>query len=225
MRLVMLGLPGAGKGTQADLLGKQLNIPRISTGDMFREALQSDTDLGKQVRHYVERGELVPDSLTVALVEQRLNQPDARDGFILDGFPRTVPQARALRETLAAAARPLHAAVFIDVPQEEAIRRIAERRICGQCGATYRAGASEIAAGRCSTCGGPLVQRPDDSEETARHRLQVYMDQTHPVVEYYRSDDKLVTVDGGRDIPEVLSDILSGLQRFGLDRGAGGSAS
>lgn len=222
MRLVMLGLPGAGKGTQADLLAKQLRIPRISTGDMFREALQSETELGRQVKAYVERGELVPDSLTVALVEQRLSQPDARDGFILDGFPRTVPQAEALRDTLAAAGKPLHAAVFIDVPQEEAIRRISERRICGQCGATYRAGAAEVAAGRCWTCGGPLVQRPDDTEETARRRLQVYMNQTHPVVEFYRSQEILVTVDGGRDIPDVLEDILDGLARFGLRRQAGG---
>src|SRR5690606_31792233 len=218
----MLGLPGAGKGTQADLLAKQLRIPRISTGDMFREALQSETELGRQVKAYVERGELVPDSLTVALVEQRLSQPDARDGFILDGFPRTVPQAEALRDTLAAAGKPLRAAVFIDVPQEEAIRRISERRICGQCGATYRAGAAEVAAGRCSACGGPLVQRPDDTEETARRRLQVYMNQTHPVVEFYRSQEILVTVDGGRDSPDVLEDILDGLARFGLRRQAGG---
>lgn len=221
MRLVMLGLPGAGKGTQADLLAKELGIPRISTGDMFREALQSDTELGRQVKEYVERGELVPDSLTVALVEQRLSQPDARDGFILDGFPRTVPQAEALRDTLAAAGKPIDAAVFIDVDQEEAIRRIAGRRVCSQCGATYGAGAPEVEADRCSQCGGPLVQRPDDTEETARRRLQVYMDQTHPVVEFYRAENRLVTVDGGRDVPEVLADILEGLRPFGLDGRAG----
>lgn len=221
----MLGLPGAGKGTQAQLLGERLDVPHISTGDMFREALQSDTPLGKQVKEYVERGELVPDSLTVALVEQRLNQSDARDGFILDGFPRTVPQARALGDTLAAADRPLDAVVFIDVPQEEAVRRISERRICSQCGATYRAGSPEAAANRCSTCGGPLVQRPDDSQETARRRLQVYMDQTHPVVDYYREEGILVTVDGGRGISEVLSDILAGLARYGYreEVGDGGS--
>lgn len=220
----MLGLPGAGKGTQADLLAKKLNIPRISTGDMFREALQSESELGKQVKQFVERGELVPDSLTVALVEERLNQPDAQDGFILDGFPRTVPQAEALNTTLAAAGKPLDAAVFIDVPQEEAIRRISERRICGQCGATFRAGAPEVAAGKCSTCGGPLVQRPDDSEDTARHRLQVYMEQTHPLVDFYRADDKLVAVDGSRGIDDVLADIVAGLGRFGLNERAGGDS-
>lgn len=220
----MLGLPGAGKGTQADLLAKKLNIPRISTGDMFREALQSESELGKQVKQFVERGELVPDSLTVALVEERLNQPDAQDGFILDGFPRTVPQAEALNTTLAAAGKPLDAAVFIDVPQEEAIRRISERRICGQCGATFRAGAPEVAAGKCSTCGGPLVQRPDDSEDTARHRLQVYMEQTHPLVDFYRADDKLVAVDGSRGIDDVLADIVAGLDRFGLNERAGGDS-
>lgn len=220
----MLGLPGAGKGTQADLLAKKLNIPRISTGDMFREALQSESELGKQVKQFVERGELVPDSLTVALVEERLNQPDAQDGFILDGFPRTVPQAEALNTTLAAAGKPLDAAVFIDVPQEEAIRRISERRICGQCGATFRAGAPEVAVGKCSTCGGPLVQRPDDSEDTARHRLQVYMEQTHPLVDFYRADDKLVAVDGSRGIDDVLADIVAGLGRFGLNERAGGDS-
>src|SRR5690606_42156414 len=135
----MLGLPGAGKGTQADLLAKELGIPRISTGDMFREALQSDTELGRQVKEYVERGELVPDSLTVALVEQRLSQPDARDGFILDGFPRAVPQAEARRDTLAAAGKPIDAAVVIDVDREEAIRRSACRRVRTQAGRQARA--------------------------------------------------------------------------------------
>ncbi|HLT58488.1 MAG: adenylate kinase [Limnochordales bacterium] len=225
MRLVMLGLPGAGKGTQGELLAQRLGIPRISTGDMFREALRSETALGRQVKEYVERGELVPDHLTVALVEERLKQPDARAGFVLDGFPRTVPQARALDEKLAAAGRPLHAAVYINVPQEEAIRRIASRRVCGQCGATYSAGQGAADDGRCPACGGPLVQRPDDSEETARHRLQVYMAQTHPVVEYYRQEGLLVEVDGQQSIPDVLNDILQALAAVGSRRqdvGAGG---
>lgn len=224
MRLVMLGLPGAGKGTQADLLATKLNIPRISTGDMFREALQSETELGKQVKQYVERGELVPDSLTVALVEERLSQPDAQAGFILDGFPRTVPQAEALKAKLAEIDKPLDAAVFIDVPQEEAIRRISQRRVCAQCGATFRADAPEVADGQCSTCGGPLVQRPDDSEETARHRLQVYMAQTRPVVDFYGAMDRLVHVDGCQAIPQVLEDILAGLERFGFRERAVGDS-
>lgn len=224
MRLIMLGLPGAGKGTQADLLAKKLNIPRISTGDMFREALQSETELGQQVRRYVERGELVPDYVTVALVKERLSHPDAQAGFILDGFPRTVPQAEALNETLAEARRPLDAAVFIDVPQEEAIRRISERRVCSHCGATFGAGSPEVAAGTCSTCGGPLVQRPDDSEETARHRVQVYMEQTQPVVDFYRADDKLVRVNGNQAVEEVLADIIAGLSRFGLSERAVGDS-
>ncbi|REJ36423.1 MAG: adenylate kinase, partial [Bacillota bacterium] len=194
MRLVMLGLPGAGKGTQGELLAQRLGIPRISTGDMFRAALKSDTELGRRVKAYVERGELVPDHLTVALVEERLAQPDARSGFVLDGFPRTVPQAQALDEKLLAAGRPLHAAIYINVPQEVAIRRIASRRVCSQCGATYSQ--DQVAeAGVCPACGGPLVQRPDDSEETARHRLQVYLAQTHPVVEYYRRAGILVEVE------------------------------
>lgn len=221
----MLGLPGAGKGTQGELLAQRLGIPRISTGDMFRAALRSATPLGRQVKEYVERGELVPDHLTVALVEERLAQPDARAGFVLDGFPRTVPQAQALDEKLAAAGRPLHAALFINVPPEEAIRRIASRRVCAQCGATYSRDQLSQENGRCPECGGPLVQRPDDSEETARRRLRVYMDQTHPVVEYYRREGLLVEVNGLQAIPAVLSDILQALEAVGerrQDVGAGG---
>lgn len=224
MRLVMLGLPGAGKGTQADLLAKKLNIPRISTGDMFREALQSESELGRQVKRYVERGELVPDDLTVALVEERIKQPDAAAGFILDGFPRTVPQAQALKAKLAEMGKQLDAAVFIDVPQEEAVRRISQRRVCAQCGATFRADAAEVATGKCSSCGGPLVQRSDDNEETARRRLQVYMDQTLPVVDFYRAEERLVHVDGCREVSDVLADILAGLERFGLQWREGGDS-
>ena len=222
MRLVLLGLPGAGKGTQGELLAQRLGIPRISTGDMFRAVLRSDTPLGRQVKEYVERGELVPDHLTVALVEERLAQADARTGFVLDGFPRTVPQAQALDQKLAAAGRPLHAAVYIHVPPDEAIRRIAGRRVCAQCGATYGREQVEKGRGRCPECGGPLVQRPDDSEETARRRLQVYMDQTHPVVEYYRREGVLVEVDGQQAIPDVLADILAALSARRQDVGASG---
>lgn len=218
----MLGLPGAGKGTQGELLAQRLGIPRISTGDMFRAVLRSDTALGRQVKEYVERGELVPDHLTVALVEERLAQPDARAGFVLDGFPRTVPQAQALDEKLASVGRPLHAAVYIHVPPEEAIRRIASRRVCAQCGATYSRDQVDKGGGRCPGCGGPLVQRPDDSEETARRRLQVYMAQTHPVVEYYRRKGILVEVDGQQAIPAVLADILAALSARRQDVGAGG---
>ncbi len=218
----MLGLPGAGKGTQGELLAKRLGIPRISTGDMFRAVLRSDTDLGRQVKEYVERGELVPDHLTVALVEERLAQADAREGFVLDGFPRTVPQAKALDEKLLAAGRPLRAAIYIKVPQEVAIRRISSRRVCAQCGATYSREQLAGSSPRCLACGGPLVQRPDDSEETARHRLEVYMAQTHPVVEYYRREGSLVEVDGQQAIPDVLADILEALGARRQDVGAGG---
>ena len=221
MRLVMLGLPGAGKGTQGELVAQRLGIPRISTGDMFRAALKSDTDLGRRVKEYVERGELVPDHLTVALVEERLAQPDARAGFVLDGFPRTVPQAQALDEKLFEAGRPLHAAIYINVPPEVAIRRIASRRVCAQCGATYSQ-VQVAEAGVCPACGGPLVQRPDDSEETARRRLQVYLAQTHPVVEYYRRAGILVEVDGQQAIPDVLADILAALSAHRQDVEAGG---
>ncbi len=175
----MLGLPGAGKGTQADLLAKKLNIPRISTGDMFREALQSETELGKQVKQYVERGELVPDSLTVALVEERLSQPDAQRrlhfgripahraaGGGAEGDAGGDRSSRWMQRCLSMCRRKKRFGAF---PQ---------RRVCGQCGATFRAVRRKSRPASAPPCGGPLVQRPDDSEETARHRLQVYMEQT-----------------------------------------------
>lgn len=218
----MLGLPGAGKGTQGELLGRRLAIPRISTGDMFRAVLRSETALGRQVKEYVERGELVPDHLTVALVEERLNQADAGRGFVLDGFPRTVPQARALDEKLRQIGRPLDAAVFIHVPEEEAVRRVSARRVCEQCGATYGQAQVEQSGGRCPACGGPLVQRPDDSEETARRRLQVYLSQTRPVVDYYKERGILVEVDGQQPIPDVLEDILRALGQQGNAGVSGG---
>ena len=183
MRLVMLGLPGAGKGTQADLLAKELGIPRISTGDMFREALQSDTELGRagqRVRRTRGAGARQLDGGSGG----RAAEPARRPGRVYSrtAFPAPVPQAEALETTLAAAGRPFDAAVFIDVDQEEAIRRIAEPARCLRSAAPRTGqGPRRCEAGRCSQCGGPLVQRPDDTEETARHRLQVYMDQTHPV--------------------------------------------
>lgn len=217
-----MGLPGAGKGTQGQLLGKHLGIPPISTGDMFRDALQSETELGLQVKGFVERGGLVPDRLTVALVEQRLGEDDARHGFLLDGFPRTVAQANALNELLAAGGNHLDAAIFVDVPQEESLRRISLRRVCEQCGATY--GGDAAAGDVCPACGGKLVQRQDDPEETVRARLRVYTEQTVPVVEYYANDGILVKVDGMQPIDTVLSDIVEALNDLGLSRQAGGDA-
>lgn len=208
MRLVILGLPGAGKGTQGKLLAKHYDIPTISTGDMFRNALQSETELGAEVKQYVERGGLVPDRLTVALVRERLDQDDVQDGFLLDGFPRTVAQAGALKELLGNEGQRLDAAVFIDVPQEESLRRISLRRVCEKCGATY---GGETTADVCPRCGGRLVQRQDDPEQTVRARLQVYTEQTVPVVDYYAQEGILVKVDGLQTIEKVLKDIVDGV--------------
>lgn len=222
MRLVIMGLPGAGKGTQGELLAKELGIPTISTGDMFRDALQSKSELGAEVREYIERGGLVPDRLTVALVEQRLNEADARDGFLLDGFPRTVAQAHALKELLATSGHTLDAAIFVDVPQEESLRRISLRRICEKCGATY--GGEAAQAETCSHCGGKLVKRQDDPEETVRARLRVYTEQTVPVVEYYEAEGILIKVDGLQTVDAVFDNIVSALRRPDVAERAGGDA-
>lgn len=211
MRLVILGLPGAGKGTQGQLLGEHYGIPPISTGDMFREALQAETELGAEVKQFVERGGLVPDRLTVALVEERLGQPDAKDGFLLDGFPRTVAQAEALTELLQSTGYGLDAAVFVDVSQEECLRRISLRRVCEKCGATY---GGDVTGETCPACGGRLVQRQDDPEETVRARLQVYTEQTVPVVDYYEERGLLVKADGLQPVEQVQQDILNGLAQL-----------
>lgn len=212
VRLVILGLPGAGKGTQGYLLAEKFGIPAISTGDMFRDALQSETELGLEVKQYVERGGLVPDRLTVALVKERLHEADARDGFLLDGFPRTVAQAEALEDLLKETGGPLDAAVFIDVPQEESLRRISLRRVCEDCGATF---GGDAGSDTCAECGGQLVKRQDDPEETVRARLQVYTEQTVPVVDYYDAAGILVRTDGLQPIDDVQEEIIEKLT--GLD--------
>lgn len=222
MRVVMLGLPGAGKGTQGELLAKKYGVPHISTGSMFRAAIDSNTELGQEARIHIDRGELVPDDLTLRIVLDRLSQEDCADGFVLDGFPRTVPQARALDEKLPQLGMHLNAAINIAITEASAIRRIAERLVCSQCGHTYhRTFARAREQGVCDVCGGPLVQRKDDTEETARHRLRVYLDQTHPVIDYYRSRGILISVDGEQSIPAVFNEIC---QRMSLN-GRGGQAS
>lgn len=212
MRLVFLGLPGAGKGTQGERASARLGVPHISTGKMFRDAIQSETELGVRAREYIHRGELVPDDLAIEIVKERLSRPDCERGFILDGFPRSVPQAKALDAMLPTLGMELDRAVNIQITEEEAIRRIANRIICGQCGATYnRTSKPTRRAGVCDACGGPLSQRADDTEETAKNRLRVYLDQTHPVVEYYKARNLLITVDGEQSIDAVFAEIMEAL--------------
>ncbi len=215
MRLVMLGLPAAGKGTQGKLLSERYGIPHISTGSMFRDAMSANTLLGQQTRRYIDAGELVPDTVAIAIVKERLRQDDCRGGFILDGFPRTVQQAESLEAALREINMGIAAAVNIQISEAESIRRIANRLVCSQCGATSRMADGGPAA--CDECGGPLVQRPDDTEETARNRLLVYLAQTQPVVDYYRRRGNLVPVNGLQPIEKVFWQIVQRLARMGVE--------
>lgn len=215
MRAVMLGLPGAGKGTQAERLAAHLGVVRISTGDIFRQAVRDQTPLGRQAQAYLERGELVPDEVTVGVVLERLQAPDCRAGFVLDGFPRNLTQARRLDEALAGLKQQVDAAIYLSVPEEVAVRRITGRRVCSRCGATYAADGVGPAAS-CPQCGGTLVQRPDDREEVVRQRLRVYENETRPLLEYYGARGVRVDVDGTGTVEEVFRALLSALRQRGL---------
>ncbi|MCL6516889.1 adenylate kinase [Alicyclobacillus sp.] len=207
MQLMLLGLPGAGKGTQAERITSEYRIPHISTGNMFREAIAAGTPLGMEVKSYLDNGRLVPDALTVRVVRERLSQPDAHQGFLLDGFPRTLPQAQALDEMLAEIGRPLNCVLYIHVPQEVLLARLTGRRVCRSCGATYHVVFQPPAReGICDKCQGELYQRPDDTEEAVATRLEQYA-QTAPLVDFYRERGLLRQVDGLQSIDQVYADI------------------
>lgn len=205
MRIVLLGAPGSGKGTQAKLLVEKYKIPQISTGDLLRAAVSQGTELGKKAKAAMDRGELVPDDAVLGMIQERLAAPDARAGFILDGFPRNIPQAQALDALLARIAQPLQLALLIDVDQEVLLKRLTGRRTCVSCGQMYNVYFSppEV-AGRCGKCSAPLQQRSDDNESTIRNRLQVYEAQTAPLVAYYKAQGKLRTVRGVGSINEIF---------------------
>ena len=204
-----MGPPGAGKGTQAEKLTEILNIPHISTGDMFRKAIKDQTDLGKQAKSFMDKGELVPDEVTVGIVKDRITEKDCRDGFLLDGFPRTVVQADALAKMLEDLGIKLDSVINVEVPYEELIGRLTGRRICRSCGATYHMIFNPPKdEGVCDKCGGELYQRDDDTEETAKNRLLVYEKQTAPLLEYYNNTGLLVNINGNQSMEEVLADIL-----------------
>jgi adenylate kinase len=204
MRLVFLGPPGAGKGTQARDLAKEWSVAHIATGDMLRDAVASDTPLGREAKRYMERGELVPDDVIVRMIGERLNRSDARGGFILDGFPRTIAQAEALGTLLKDLGQSLDAAVYFDVPEPELLRRLTGRRVCRQCGATFHLVSAPPARDDvCDRCGGALYQRDDDREDTVRNRLIVYARQTAPLLDYYRSRNVLSTVKGDGAITAI----------------------
>jgi adenylate kinase len=200
VNVVMLGPPGAGKGTQAEQLARAHAIPRVSTGDILREAVQADTPLGRKARAVMEAGQLVGDDIVIGIVRERLAKPDAAGGFVLDGFPRTPAQAEAL-EAMLEGRGPL-VVLQLDVPIEALVRRLSGRRVCSACGTTA---APEGAGDRCAACGGALVQRPDDAEAVVRERLQVYERRTRPLIEYYRGRPTFVTVDGNRP-PAVVTE-------------------
>jgi adenylate kinase len=211
--LVLLGGPGAGKGTQAERLSETLDIPQVSTGDLFRENLKKDTELGLLAKGYMERGELVPDKVTVGMVRERLARPDAGRGAILDGFPRTIAQAEALGMLLAELGHKLAVVPNIQVPEDVLLARLAGRWTCRTCGAMYHQLFSPPQEdGVCDRCGGQLYQRPDDAPETQKHRIVVYFEQTAPLIDYYREKGLLVEVDGRPGIDEIQAELLEIIQ-------------
>ncbi|WP_060883625.1 adenylate kinase [Streptomyces caniscabiei] len=215
MRIVLVGPPGAGKGTQAAFLAQNLSIPHISTGDLFRANISKQTELGKLAKSYMDKGELVPDEVTIAMAKDRMEQPDAEHGFLLDGFPRNVSQAEALDVTLRGESMNLDAVLDLEVPEEEVVKRIAGRRICRNDSAhvfhvTYKKPKQESV---CDTCGGELYQRDDDSEETVRKRLEVYHTQTEPIIDYYKAQGLVVTISALGPVEEVTQRAMEALKR------------
>lgn len=208
MRLVMLAPPGAGKGTQADVLARRHEIPHIETGDLLRRAIEEETPTGREAKQYVESGNLVPDEIVVKLIRQRLDEPDCDPGFILDGFPRTIQQANATERMLRDLDCTLDAVVTLEVGREEIVRRLEARRVCSECGATYHLEHDPPAEqGTCDRCGSELIQREDDRPETILQRLSEYEEKTEPLLGFYRDRGLLVTVEGEQPIDDVTEEI------------------
>lgn len=216
MNLVLMGLPGAGKGTQAEKIVQKYGVPHISTGDMFRAAIKDETDLGLKAKSFMDKGELVPDEVTIGIVRERLSKDDCEKGFLLDGFPRTVAQADALENILSDLNKKINYVVNIDVDQSILMERLTGRRICKDCGATYHLVFNPPAKdGVCDRCGGELYQRADDNEATVQNRLDVNIKQTKPLLDFYETKGYLRNIDGQQDINKVFSDLdalLGGLQ-------------
>jgi len=212
VRLVLLGPPGAGKGTQARILREKFEIPQIASGDLLRAAVKEKTPLGREAQGFMDRGQLVPDELVLKMIAERIAQEDARIGFILDGFPRSVAQAEALAKMLGASGVALDKVIAVDVPDEELVKRISGRRTCTKCGAMYHvAFEPPKEAGLCDKCGGELYQREDDAEETVRERLKVYAATTRPLIEYYGRIGILAQIDGVGKPEDVERRLLAGL--------------
>lgn len=213
MNLILLGPPGAGKGTQAKMLTERFGIPQISTGDILRAAVREGTPMGVKAKSFMDAGGLVPDEVVVGIVRERLQNPDCAAGFILDGFPRTVAQADALKETLRGLGKDLDAVISLEVDADALVTRLTGRRTCRDCGRGYHVAfdppkVKDI----CDACGGPLLQREDDREETIRKRLEVYAEQTSPLIDYYRREGLLTSIDGMQDIDVVQERVLAALR-------------
>ncbi|MFD1778898.1 adenylate kinase [Fredinandcohnia salidurans] len=216
MNLVLMGLPGAGKGTQAEKIVEKYNIPHISTGDMFRAAIKDGTELGLQAKSFMDKGELVPDEVTIGIVRERLSKEDCKKGFLLDGFPRTVPQAEALETILTDLDKKIDYVINIDVNSEILLERLTGRRICKECGSTYHLVFNPpTQEGKCDKCGGELYQRADDNAETVGTRLQVNIEQSKPLLDFYQEKGYLRNINGQQEINKVFGDVeelLGGLK-------------
>jgi adenylate kinase len=207
MYIIILGAPGAGKGTQADILSRQMGLPRIASGDLFRQAVEEKTELGLLAKSYMDRGELGPDEIVIKMILERIKLPDCASGCLFDGFPRTLGQAEALDRFLAEQGKGIDKAVYIKVAEEELMKRLSGRWVCRNCQTPYHMVTSPPKKpGICDKCGGELYQRPDDKEETVRERLKVFFSQTVPILDYYRKQSKLIEVNGNRTIQEVANE-------------------
>lgn len=210
MKIIMLGAPGAGKGTQAKMIAEKYGVPHISTGDIFRANIKNGTQLGMEAKQYMDKGLLVPDELTVKILLDRVAQDDCKNGYVLDGFPRTIPQAQVLDKALTELGDKIDYAIDVDVPDENIVKRMGGRRACLSCGATYHIEhVPPKTEGICDTCGQELVLRDDDKPETVQNRLNVYHEQTQPLIEFYKEKGVLRTVDGTLDMKDVFADITA----------------
>ncbi|HZB33053.1 MAG TPA: adenylate kinase [Streptosporangiaceae bacterium] len=214
MRIVLVGPPGAGKGTQAQFIASHLSVPKISTGDIFRANVSGGTPLGQKAREYMDRGDLVPDEVTIAMVRDRLAEDDAQEGFLLDGFPRNVPQAETLKKILSEWDAKVDLVLELVVDEDEVVRRLSGRRTCSRCGRIWHVLFDEKRDDVCDECGGRLFQRDDDKEEVVRHRLEVYQEQTAPLVSFYADEGILVGIDATGPVEEVTERALAALRPY-----------
>jgi adenylate kinase len=211
--IILLGAPGAGKGTQAVMLSEKLKITQVASGDLFRQALQKETELGKKAKVYMEKGQLVPDEITIQMVLERLSSPDLKNGAILDGFPRNIKQAEALDKAMAASKKKIDKVVYIKVSEKELLKRLSGRWICRNCQAPYHeVDSPPKAKGKCDRCGGELYQRADDNTETVKKRLKVYFAETMPLIDYYKKVGKLLEIEGEGSTDEVNRRIVTALR-------------